>query len=331
MTDHDVPSTISFRAIRDEPTGAALAPIFAKYWPAYRKWMHRTGSPSAQVSVGKLQQYMPELVPVFEQLIHAFGCDEEIQQFLALYNPPRIVRACSQFVLDDQGPVLIRSYDHHPNLLDDLVLHSAWLGNNTIALADCLWGALDGMNDHGLAIALAFGGRNTVGDGFAAPLINRYILETCATVEDATHALKRIPVYMPYTFVVVDVHGSFVTAYASPDSPTRFVTKRASTNHQTTIEWPEYCASTKSVERLSTLESLLATPTTATQAIDTFLQPPLWRTNYAQASGTLYVAAYRPGDRSLTLHWPAHQERFVLGDCSSRAFTTQLPSEVGSP
>ena len=39
------------------------------------------------------------------------------------------------------------------------------------------------MNDAGLAVSLTFGGRRALGTGFGIPLVVRYLLETCATVE----------------------------------------------------------------------------------------------------------------------------------------------------
>ena len=180
------------------------------------------------------------------------------------------------------------------------------------------------MNESGLAIALAFGGRDAAGPGFAAPLVARYVLETCATVDEAKDALARVPVYMPYTFVVADRSGSFVTAYTGPDTPTRFVTRRTSTNHQGAVEWPAYCAHTQSVERLNRLESLLTDPPSAAAATDAFLRPPLWRSDYAHASGTLYVALYRPTTGAMTLHWPGQREHFSLGTFEPRTFSVDL-------
>ena len=43
-------------------------------------------------------------------------------------------------------------------------------------MSDCLWGLLDGINDAGLAVSLAFGGRATR-EGFGIPLVVRYLLE----------------------------------------------------------------------------------------------------------------------------------------------------------
>lgn len=324
MTAPDLPSRIEFAAVDAESTPQEFARIFQEYWPAYAKWMRRASPETPGHRVAQFRKHMPELVPVFEELLELFGGGDEIASFLTLHNPPRVVRGCSQIVLDDDGPVLLRSYDHHPNLIDELLLRSTWLGRATLAMTDCLWGALDGLNESGLAVALAFGGRDAIGPGFAAPLVTRYLLETCSTVGGAKEALARVPVYMPYTFVVADQSGDFVTAYTGPDMPTRFVTRRASTNHQSANDWPEYRRQTQSVERLGELESLLNRPSTVGGALESFLRAPLWRTDYAHASGTLYVAEYRPRDRTLALHWPGQTERFSLDSFQPRLFPVEL-------
>ena len=59
--------------------------------------------------------------------------------------------------------------------------------------SDGLWGLVDGMNDAGLAVSLTFGGRRVVGDGFGVPLILRYVLQTCATADEAGEVLARVP------------------------------------------------------------------------------------------------------------------------------------------
>lgn len=325
MTGRAVPKSLDFRAILDEPTGFALTEIFEEYWPAYERWMRNAKDSSKQDYRFQLEEHMPELLPVFEQLIECFGGDHRVAQFLSLYNPPRVVRGCSQIALDSKdGPVLLRSYDHHPALIDALILKSTWTNRAVIAMADCLWGALDGINEHGLAISLSFGGLDKIGPGFAAPLIVRYVLETCATVKEAKAVLARIPVYMPYTFLAIDATGRFITAYARPDAPTRFIERRASTNHQSTDDWPEYCRFTQSIERLTALEAMPTRADGKPGALDAFMHPPLWRNDYAHASGTLYVAEYRTASRSMTLHWPDQSEQFFMDDFSERSFKIQL-------
>lgn len=319
MTDR-----LGFRAIRDTREGEPLRAVIAKYWPAYRRWMRRAPHVPLATCIRELRAHMPELKPTFDRLLRLSGGTEEFARFLSLYRPPRVVGACSQLVLDDDGPVLIRSYDHHPRLFDGIVLASEWTGHPTLAVVDCIWGALDGINSRGLTVALAFGGRDVVGPGFAAPLITRYLLETCGTVAQATAALARLPVYMSYTFVVVDAAGEFVTAYVSPDRPARFVTRRTSTNHQSPDDWPAYCRHTASFERLDQLESMLGSPMTAAAAVQAFLRPPLWRTDYQQASGTLYVVEYRPVTRQMTMHWPGHSQSFEIADFAERTFDISL-------
>jgi len=331
MTGRATPSSLEFRAIIDEPIGSELTSIFQEYWPAYKRWMRKADDSQDDDYREQLTTHMPELIPIYNQLIASFEDDDPIAvaRFLALYNPPRVVRGCSQIVLDsDDGPVLLRSYDHHPSLIDALVVKSTWLDHAVIAMSDCIWGALDGINEYGLAVSLAFGGRNVIGPGFAAPLITRYILETCSSVQEARLVLSRVPVYMAYTFLVVDASGNFVTAYTGPDTPTRFVERRASTNHQSIDDWPTYQRYTQSVERLNLLESMTNCTITLSEVLDAFLHPPLWRNDYAHASGTLYVAEYRPSDRSLTLHWPDRNEHFPLHNFAQRTLNIPVNSST---
>lgn len=269
--------------------------------------------------VSVLRAHMPELVPTLDALVERFAgvveaCErDEFVRFLTLWNPPRLVRACSQLVCDTaEGPMLVRSYDHHPRLFDGVVLGSAWNDASVLAMTDCLWGALDGMNEHGLAVALAFGGRRVVGEGFAAPLIVRYVLETCATAEDAREVLARVPSYMPYTFSVVDAEGEFVTAFLGPGRTPRLVARRAATNHQGAVEWGAYAKQTQSVRRLEAVESLLHESLEREEIVRAFLREPIWRSDYERASGTLYVARYDVGGCELELCWPSERRRVPL-------------------
>lgn len=326
-------------AVADDVSGAALRAQFAEFWPEYRAWMAQAEMQDTGRCVAKLRECMPELTGMFDRLLgllagvgEQLGAHEgEVARFLSLYCPPRLVRACSQLVVDgEDGAVLLRSYDHHPDLFDGVVLASAQSGTATLAVTDCVWGALDGVNAHGCAAALAFGGRNAVGPGFAAPLIVRYVLETCRDVGDAREALSLVPAYMPYTFVVADASGGFVTAFLSPDRDAVFVERRTSANHQGAVEWPAYCAQTQSVERLGALESLVGGAGALDAARGAFVRSPLWRRAYSKAAGTLYVAEYHTGSRSLVLRWPGRTEQFSLGAFEPREFSVVLRADPGA-
>lgn len=320
---------LDLRILVDGPGNDTLERKFELYWPRYRAWMARSSTQDAGLCRRMLAEHMPELWDTYIALCDRLGHTDEVARFLTLYDPPRVIRACTQLVLDtESGPTLLRSYDHHPKLFDGIVLISQWNSARTLAMTDCIFGALDGMNEHGLAIALAFGGRNTIGGGFSAPLICRYILETCSTVAEASSVLGRLPVYMPYTFVVVDKAGDFVTAFLGPDRPAHLVTKRASTNHQGCIEWPEYARFSESAARLELAESLVTPPGNIDEARTRFLHPPLWRSDYASASATLYVAEYATATGTLDLHWPGQSERVMLSETCQRWAIVSLPAQT---
>ncbi len=317
---------LDFRAIADDGRMETLPEVFREYWPGYRRWMQRALRQKPRHGVEQLRRHMPELVPIFESLCARLEGGDDVARFLTLYDPPPMVRACAQLVLDlGSGPRMIRTYDHHPALFDAIVLHADWGKVKTLALADCIWGALDGINEHGCAVALAFGGRNVIGPGFAAPIIVRYLLQTCRAVAEVCETLARLPVYMPYTFVAVDANGAFTTAFLSPDRPATFVQQQASTNHQQKIEWSAYARYTQSALRLSKLEALIGNSPNQQQVEAAFVRPPLWRYDYKRGSGTLYVVEYSPVDREIRLIWPGREEKFKMAGFRERTFTIDLP------
>jgi len=315
-----------FRSVREDHPGPRIAEVLRAYWPAYRRWIARGPNVAPDDCVAALRRHMPELLPTFDAIMTAIDGGDDEMRFLSLYRPPRLVRACSQLVLEtDEGSVLVRNYDHAPHLCDGLVLRSAWNGAGVIAPTDCLWGALDGVNEHGLAIALAFGGRPVVGDGFSASLVARYVLETCTTVAEARAALSRIPVYMAYTFVVVDGAGEFTTAYCSPDRDAHFEREAASTNHQGQSEWSRYVRFSNSVERLEHLQALTTTTDRSVQAVvEQFLAPPLYRNEYSAGSGTLYTAAVNGPQGVHAMHWPHDAMTFTFGEFDESTLDVEL-------
>jgi hypothetical protein len=50
-------------------------------------------------------------------------------------------------------------------------------------------------------------GRLAVGEGFGIPLVIRYVLEVCGTVEEAVGVLCRVPVHMSYNITALDRSG----------------------------------------------------------------------------------------------------------------------------
>lgn len=298
---------LKFNSIKENTPGAKWYQLIQRFWPEYRKWFLKEGEdarPPQNKCVKKLQEHMPELLPIYDHLRELNHNDEIFSRFLSLYRPPAYISGCSQAVWNKQSPFLIRNYDYSPHLFDATVVYTAWK-RRVIAMSDCLWGVLDGMNDAGLAVSLAFGGNKTVGKGFGIPLILRYILEMCGSTSEAVEVLRRVPAHMAYNVTVVDQTGEFITAFLSPHKETSIRRSPVATNYQRKIRWHVHARRTETLVRQKFLETQLGNETvTDVQFADHFLHPPLYSNHYDRGFGTLYTALYRPHGLTVEYRWP---------------------------
>ena len=194
--------------------------FFSTAWPAYRRWYLNQGEaarPSYAECSQMLRLYMPELAPTYDRLVEAVGGGDLEARFLSHWRPPPLFAACSLLTYTRERNVLLRNYDYPPLLCDNTVLASSWHGSRVMAMTDCLWGALDGVNEHGLSVAIAFGGRPVVGDGFGIGLVVRYLLEFATNVDEAVAMLHRIPLQLTYNIALVDASGRGAIVYVAPD------------------------------------------------------------------------------------------------------------------
>ena len=299
---------LHFRWVREEQPGARWLDLFERAWPSYCEWFLREGDgarPDLATCRRKLREHMPELVPAWERLAALSRGGDLAARMLSLYCPTPYLAGCSQAVWTRGAPMLVRNYDYHPAACEGTFLMSSWSGTRVLAASDCLWGALDGMNEHGLVVALSFGGSKRVGAGFGIPLILRYVLETCRTVEDAAAVLCRVPSHMAYNVSLLDAHGDHAVACLAPDRETTVERKAVAANRQDGAEWPEYDRLTHSAEREQFLTARLAERRLTRDAFrDLFLEPPLHCRRYESGTGTLYTAAYHPGERRAEYLWP---------------------------
>jgi predicted choloylglycine hydrolase len=299
---------LEFEAVSELAPGPAWKARFDAMWPAYRAWYEQDDGrerPDLATCREALARHMPELVASYERLVELAGGDELAARLLSLYRPPGFIVGCSQGAWTRDEPVLVRNYDYPASRLEGIIYLTRWGGRRVIGMSDCLWGLLDGMNDAGLAVSLTFGGRPDVGDGFAVPLVVRYLLETCDSVGEARDALARIPVHAPQNLTLLDRSGEFLTAYVGPGGAPEFHAVAATTNHQGKVEWPEYARAIRSEERERRVLELLADPDVDRQRfIDAFLEAPLHSTAHEQGFGTIYTAAYHPAQGRVEYRWP---------------------------
>jgi predicted choloylglycine hydrolase len=297
-----------FAALAEDEPGPVWKGLFERLWPGYGAWWRSEGiedRPTYFECRQALRTHMPELVPVWERLVELAGGGDLAARFLSLYRPPAYLAGCSQAVWPGREPLLVRNYDYTPHAFDGVLLRSAWGGAPVMGMSDCLIGLLDGVNQHGLAASLTFGGRRVVGDGFGVPVILRYVLQTCRTAEAAAETLARVPSHMAYNVTVLDRGGRRATVYLSPDRGALVTAAAIATNHQEQVEWHHHARITASVERERyLLQRLTLHREPQEEFIGAFLRPPLYSTAFNRGFGTLYTAAYWPRRRAMALVWP---------------------------
>lgn len=305
---------IRFQTLVEDQPGAQWKALFDRSWPGYRAWFLRGGAagrPSYLESRRALRKHMPELVPTWERVVELAGGGDVEARFLSLWCPPAYIAGCSQAVwIDPAGhdePVLLRNYDFAPALLEGNWLATRWSGRRVAAMGDCLWGALDGLNESGLAASLSFGGRTLTGTGFGIPLVLRYVLEVAHNTAEAVAILQRVPVHMSYSVTLLDRAADWATVFVSPDRPVELTRRKAVTNFQREVEWPEHARATHSLERLAALRQQVEGGGSAQQAIDALLREPLYQSSWLRGYGTLYSAAYRPRSGGIELLWPGQR------------------------
>jgi predicted choloylglycine hydrolase len=301
-----VQAQITFRAVQQLVPGEPWRALFERHWPRYREWFLSDGEvarSSYADSARALREHMPELAPTYERLCELAGGGDLEARFLAMWAPPSYLSGCSQAVWLQGAPVLVRNYDYAPERLEGAILRTRWV-RDVIGTSDCAWGLLDGINDAGLAVSLAFGGRKVVGSGFGVPLVVRFLLETCATTADARTTLARLPYHLAHTLTIVDAMGDVCTAYLSPDRGAELSDRVVATNHQWQVEWAEHAAATRSTEREGCLLELLGSAATADDLTAAFLRPPLYGSDYTRRMGTLYTCAYDVRAGRVEYRWP---------------------------
>ena len=328
---------VRFHTLIEDTPGPRWQAQFQALWPGYRAWFLRSGGverPGYLASRRALRQHMPELVPIWTQLVELAGDGDVEARFLSMWCPPPYIGGCAQAVwMDPSGvgaPALVRNYDFAPLLLEGSWMATRWTGQRVVTMGDCLWGALDGLNEAGLAAALSFGGRQVSGTGFGIPLVLRYVLELAQNTKEAVALLQRVPVSMCYSVTLLDRHGDWATVFVNPDRPAEVTRQRAVTNFQHQAEWPEHARATHSVERCQRLQAQIDGPGTLADAAATLLQPPLFQSAWLRGYGTLYGAIYQPLAGSVELLWPGqHWAQTLTGFEAGEREIVYVPGDHG--
>jgi predicted choloylglycine hydrolase len=320
-----------FQAIDVDAAGEKWSGLFDYFWPEYQKWFFSEGDmarPSYAECIKQIRQHMPELEPTYRNLTELAGGSDSAARFLSMYCPPAYLSGCTQAVWTGDAPMLIRNYDYNLEQFEGVVLKTRWNGQTVIAMSDGLWGVLDGFNESGLAVSLAFGGRVDVGRGFGVPVILRYILEFCQDTPSAIEVLKRIPTHMSYNITLVDKKQRFSTVFIAPDKSPVVRQVPVATNHQGKIEWARHAWATATLERESAVQAILSdADETAEGLLAGFLKPPVFNSAYHRGFGTLYTAVYKPQALTADFLWPHKQWHFGIDDFTEQQYSMAFASQ----
>lgn len=294
--------TLTFDAVAEATPGPKWAARWNRSWPAYEAWFVARGGDSGPSRVAcrdAMKRYMPELVATYDRLVVVAGGSDRAARFLSTWCPPTYLGGCSLAAVANKKDVrLVRNYDLSPELNEGLLLRTEWCGRAAMGMVEFLWGLSDGINDAGLSVALAYGGRSVSGEGFGVTTIVRYILETCDTVDEALLALKRVPSHMAYNLVLADAAGRTASVELAPGGGATVMPTAIATNHQGDTTVADRPAFTRTFERRSHLEQLRVKPRKLNRQ---FLKSPLLQNRYAEGFGTLFTAEYDPKARTLGL------------------------------
>jgi predicted choloylglycine hydrolase len=226
------------------------------------------------------------------------------------------------------GPerTVVRNYDYAPELFEGVCMSSRWSKRRVIGTSDCLWGLVDGMNDSGLVASLTFGGITGTGEGFAVPLVLRYLLEVCDTAADARAVLMRLPVAGHYNLTISDAGGTNMTAFVGPGREPEFSDAAHATNHRGLVpDDPQLARRLRSVERQDMLISLERRGAPAKSVVQSFCSPGLRSLDFESGFGTLYTAEYRPDRGTVAYHWPSRTwERGLLSTSEEISASEQI-------
>jgi len=326
--------SMQFDAVSEDLPGHKWLERWNRSWPEYRQWFIQRGGdngPSKEACEAALTEHMPELLPTWKSLCRLAGNDELAARFLSTWCPPSYLGGCSLAALSAQGEThLVRNYDLSPQLNEGLLLRSEWTGTAVMGMSEFLWGLSDGINQHGLSVALAYGGSRQTGEGFGITTILRYLLETCSTVQQCVKVLHRVPSHMAYNLMLADDSGDNASIEMKPGGGISVMIDSVATNHQLDATAPEKAAFTKTFERFEHLKAIVESGIEPAALADEFLKAPLFQYHYSESLGTLFTADYNLIAKSLNLRWLDGQWQQSLTDFKEQSRPVSFMAGAGS-
>ncbi|MDG5470489.1 C45 family autoproteolytic acyltransferase/hydrolase [Jeotgalibacillus sp. ET6] len=192
-----------------------------------------------------------------------------------------------------------RNYDYHPKTYEGrLLLWEPKEGYASIGTSGRMIGRIDGMNEKGLVVGYHLVNRRNPAKGFICATIARFILDSCASVQEAVQMLQQIPHRHAFNYSLYDAAGQSAVVEASGRGTAVRESVHACTNHFQTeaLTGENRYQITESMDRLSMTAMHSDKISTPLKAFDFFNKPEhgIFKRNYGSWSGTIHTAVYVP-------------------------------------
>ncbi|KIL47919.1 C45 family autoproteolytic acyltransferase/hydolase [Jeotgalibacillus campisalis] len=193
----------------------------------------------------------------------------------------------------------VRNYDYHPKTYEGrLLLWEPKEGYASIGTSGRMIGRIDGMNEKGLVVGYHLVNRRNPAKGFICATIARFLLDSCASVQEAVKMLKHIPHRHAFNYSLYDAEGHSAVVEASGRGTSVRESVTACTNHfqtESSLTENRYHLE-ESKKRLTMVENRSSDRMLPNEAFEFFNNPDhgIFKRNYSSWSGTIHTAVYIP-------------------------------------
>jgi predicted choloylglycine hydrolase len=163
------------------------------------------------------------------------------------YDP----NGCTVFCFIHNGKVIYGRNNDLPPFLKKVsksILYQLKNGYSFIGNTSAMINLEEGLNECGLAVAMTFLVPTMIKPGINSVFLVRYLIEKCATTQEAIDALQNIPIASPCNIMLADKMGAMVVAECTPDKvfcrePAKDENFIVAANHFPSAEMKRYHAS----------------------------------------------------------------------------------------
>jgi len=314
--------------------------------PAVFKVLEDTVSFS-RVKLGKpqkvrnnLKKYFPEILAEIQSFAKTNIISEK--KALAIAGAHFNLGGCSIYINSSPLPFLARNYDWAPTLVDGFISsNESTKGRySSIVISASIFGSLSGINQHGLAIAIAgITSKKSFPDngGICMPIIVKGILDKAKDVDSAIDLLKRLPHTTPCNYALIDRSGKIaVVEVASKSIRVRRGSKQnkflTATNHFQLIsnQKEEIKVMPNSLRRQKSIEGFnRKSPKASIDNVFNFMgnkEKGPAMSNYSSMLGTVWTIVYIPEEKKMVIRigLTGDQKSFSVGQKSGEPVKGKL-------